>query len=341
MAFDHAPYLRAIEDDLHQALACESSRHAGLYDMLRYHLGWQDSSGIPAAGGHGKRLRPLLCLLACEAVGGSWESAVPAATALELIHNFTLIHDDLEDDSPLRHQRPTVWSVWGAAQAINAGDALWALARQSMYRLPDRGTEPTVALRVARLLDEACLQVFEGQYLDIASEGDRELTVQTYEQLVQGKTVALIVAALVSGALLGGAGPTVLAGMERFGQEMGLAFQMTDDLLGIWGDPQVTGKSTATDLAAHKMTLPVIHALAWERALGERTLYDLYGRAPSEEDVPALLAVLDRSGAKGAVEQRAADSQQRMQAAWDAMGLAGPAADELCELAMEIVGRQY
>jgi geranylgeranyl diphosphate synthase type I len=149
MNLDLTAYLEAIEADLRTVVQSDCPPYTGLIDTLRYHLGWQDVNGTPIAGRTGKRLRPLLCLLACKATGGDWQAAIPAASALELIHNFTLIHDDIEDNSPTRHQRPTVWSVWGMAQALNAGDALWALARGSIYRLTDRGHSPAATLAVS------------------------------------------------------------------------------------------------------------------------------------------------------------------------------------------------
>ncbi|MHB1318324.1 MAG: polyprenyl synthetase family protein [Anaerolineae bacterium] len=341
MALDLAPYLQAIEDDLQQVVPSDRAPYTGLSDMLRYHLGWQERGGRAVTGHRGKRLRPLLCLLACEAFGGDWHAALPAASALELIHNFTLIHDDIEDNSLTRHQRPTVWSVWGLAHGVNAGDALWALARRSIYRLTERGHSPAATLAAAQLVDETCYALCKGQYLDIASEGDRDMTEGLYERVVRGKTAALTAASLVSGAMLGGATTAYLEQIESFGLELGIAFQLTDDLLGIWGDPGITGKSAASDLASHKMTLPVILALAWERARGESTLYRILGQPPSEEHVPTMLAILDRSGARELVSQRASASQQRMAAYWERLGLKGPAAEELCRLTLGIVGREY
>lgn len=341
MPLDLTPYLDAIENDMQTVVHSQSRTHDGLYGMLRYHLGWQDQAGQPSAGRHGKRLRPLLCLLACEASGGDWHQALPAATTLELIHNFTLIHDDIEDDSDLRHQRPTLWTVWGLAQGVNAGDALWALARGSLYRLSALGHEPQRVLDVAQLLDDTCLALCHGQYLDVAAEGDRDMPLETYLLLVQGKTAALTGASLACGALLAGASTGLVEQMGAFGRELGLAFQITDDLLGVWGDPQITGKSAASDLSTRKMTLPVVHALDWEKRRGERTLYDLMSQPPGEEHIAAMLAVLERSGARLAVERRAQESQQRMIALWDEMRLSGRAAEALQELALGIVGRQY
>ena len=204
MRLDLAPYLDAIEYSMQRAVPPGGPPYDGLYGMLRYHLGWQDEAGLAGSQRRGKRIRPLLCLLSCEAVGGAWQGALPAATAVELIHNFTLIHDDIEDDSPTRHGRRTLWTVWGLAQGINAGDCLWALARGSMYGLQALGHLPEVVLESARLLDRACLRLCEGQYLDISSEGDTGLVQDAYMSLIRGKTAALVSAALTIGCVLGG-----------------------------------------------------------------------------------------------------------------------------------------
>src|SRR3989441_5346125 len=137
--------------------------------MIRYHLGWEDAEGRPQDVG-GKGLRPTLCLLACEAAGGDWHRALPVAAAVELVHNFSLIHDDIQDRDSERHHRPTVWSIWGEAQAINAGDALLLLARLFILRLPDGGVSDSVALEAARMLDEGTLEMVEGQTLDLTFE---------------------------------------------------------------------------------------------------------------------------------------------------------------------------
>ncbi|MSQ14977.1 MAG: polyprenyl synthetase family protein, partial [Dehalococcoidia bacterium] len=141
-------------------------RTVPLYDMLRYHLGWIDQSGKTVEGMTGKGIRPNLCLLACAAVGGQIQAAIPAAAAIELVHNFSLIHDDIEDKSPQRRHRPTLWSVWGVSQAVNAGDSMYTLARLVLYRLEELGVPERKILRIARALDEACIKLCEGQYLD-------------------------------------------------------------------------------------------------------------------------------------------------------------------------------
>jgi len=334
-------YLAAIEDDLRQAVPDEPEPYRPLSGMLRYHLGWQDARGAPVVARHGKRLRPLFCLLACEATGGEWRQALPAATAVELIHNATLIHDDIEDASPTRHQRATVWSLCGIGQAINAGDMLWALGRRSLYRLAGQGVDPERVSFVSRLLDETCASIFRGQYLDMATEGDLSVREDTYLALVQGKTAALIGASLQTGAALGCASSTLIEQLGRFGQHLGMAFQITDDLLGIWGDPEVTGKPAGDDLLARKMTLPVILALAWEQTHAADELSQMWAQPPSAQDLPEAMAILERYDIRATVEQRAREAQEHMMSEWEAMGLVCPAAETLRDLALSLAGRRF
>ena len=340
MSLDPAPYLDAIEDDLRAALAADEGAVAPLYRMMQYHVGWLDATLAPAEAPRGKRLRPLMCLLACEAAGGSWRSAIPAASAVELVHNFSLIHDDIEDNSDTRRHRPTVWSLWGIPQAINTGDAMWAVARLSCHRLTALGHPAERVLRVMTTLDEACLALCTGQYLDLAFEEQATVSLDDYARMIEGKTAALLSAALSAGAALAGACDGVVASYRAFGRELGLAFQITDDILGIWGDPAVTGKSAASDILARKKTLPTLHALGWERAHGGDALMRLYA-APSlsEDDVPRVLQLLDRAGARAFAEERAQIHVDRTLRHLSASGGSGPAQEALRELALSLVGR--
>jgi geranylgeranyl diphosphate synthase type I len=341
MPLDAAPYLVALDAELRAIVSAPEPVHAPLYNMLRYHLGWAAPDGGALQGAHGKRLRPLLCLLTCEAVGGAWRRALPAAAAIELIHNFSLIHDDIEDDSATRHGRATVWKLWGMAQGINAGDALWSLARLAVYRLGGQGHPADTVLAVARRLDETCLALCHGQHLDISFEGRLDVTEQDYGKMIAGKTAALLSSATATGALLGGAAAPVVDALARLGHELGLAFQMTDDLLGIWGDPAVTGKSAASDLLARKMTMPVIHALRWEAARGEAQLHALYASAKTDDEaLAAMLARLEAAGSQAYVRQQAVAHQGAMLAALGGLGMENAAARELERLALGIVGRE-
>lgn len=248
--------LPAVETELQQVVAGNLPNQVSeLREMLTYHLGWSGEGAGKEA--QGKRIRPLLVLLSAAACGGDWRAALPAAAAVELIHNFSLLHDDIEDQSLLRHGRPTVWSQWGVAHAINAGDAMYTLAQLAVLRLPaDR------ALPAARCLNQACLELTRGQYLDMSYETRCDLTLEDYWPMVAGKTAALLGGCTELGAIAAGADADRRAAFRQFGTRLGLAFQVLDDWLGIWGDAAVTGKSTDSDLVSGKKSLPVLYALA-------------------------------------------------------------------------------
>ncbi|HKI59219.1 MAG TPA: polyprenyl synthetase family protein [Trueperaceae bacterium] len=257
-----------IEAELRRSL---EGRELPLYDMLRYHLGWQDAEGAPEAGQKGKGLRPTLCLVAGEAVGGAHDRALPAAAAVELVHNFSLVHDDIQDGDAERHHRPTVWRVFGRAQAINAGTAMYALSGLALARLGERGVPERLQLAASKHTHDTCLRLLEGQYLDLAFERRLDITVDDYLRMVRGKTAALLGCATSLGAMLAGhdaPGPQPAAAFQEFGEELGLAFQIRDDMLGIWGDAGLTGKPVGADIRARKKSLPVVDAL--ERTEGAR-----------------------------------------------------------------------
>ncbi|MHB0856922.1 MAG: polyprenyl synthetase family protein [Anaerolineae bacterium] len=308
MPTDLSPYLDAIEQELQDLVRTDEQAVAPLYAMMQYHMGWVNQRFEPEHADRGKRLRPLLCLLTCEAVGGDWRRSLPAAAALELVHNFSLIHDDIEDDSAERRHRTTVWTLWGLAQGVNTGDAMWALARTAPSRLRARGFDADTCLRVCEILDETCLELCSGQFLDISFEDMTAVSPGAYQRMVAGKTAALLSACSAIGAILGGAGAPLVEALRAFGFELGLSFQMVDDILGIWGDAAVTGKPAASDLLTKKKSLPVLYAQAWE---WERDLHDLerlYARPVlTVDDVPAVLALLDRAGALAYTQERVRD----------------------------------
>ena len=222
-----------------------------LPEMLRriagYHFGWWDADGEPTHGDGGKALRPALVLLCAEAAGGDAVSAVPAAVAVELVHNFSLLHDDVMDGDTTRRHRPTAWTVFGTGPAVLAGDALLSLAFEE---LTPEGS---------KLLSQGVLELLEGQAADVDFEQRDDVTPAECVRMATGKTAALIGAACALGALHGQREP---APFGAFGQAVGLAFQHVDDLLGIWGDPAVTGKPVYSDLQNRKKSLPVVTALS-------------------------------------------------------------------------------
>lgn len=289
-------YRPAIMEELRSAV---QQRAAPPFSLMRYHLGWEDRHGRPIEGRGGKLLRPALCLLCCEAVEGDWRRALPAAAALELVHNFTLIHDDVEDASAHRHGRETIWSLWGEAQAINVGDGMFALAQVALLRLGEQGHPPGRVLEAARLLDEATLQLCEGQHRDLLPDQTPEMTCQDYLAMIEGKTAALLAASCGIGALLGEASAETVNALHEFGRRLGLAFQIRDDVLGIWGDPEETGKPTGDDLRYGKKSYPVVVAL--ERAPAEQRaeLETLLARDElSERQVQQACTLLERLGAR-------------------------------------------
>ena len=267
--------------------------------MIWYHMGWEDENG-GVADKVGKGLRPSLLLLACEAVGGEWRRAVPAAASVELVHNFSLIHDDIQDHDVERHHRPTVWSLWGEAQAINAGDALLGLARLALLRLHDEGISSASTLEAARLLDERTLEMVEGQVTDLEFEGMSQVGLDDYFSMVSKKTGALFDCSLSIGALVGGADAEIIDGLGRAGRMLGMGFQIRDDMLGIWGSETRMGKEPAADIRRRKKSLPIVYALNSGESASAECVSRAYGQsAPNEEDVPLVLRSLDSIDAQG------------------------------------------
>jgi len=291
------PMLAALENVLQESVHAHI-RPPELARMVAYHMGWEGLGAGPQA--RGKRVRPLLTLLTAQAAGGDWRVALPAAAAVEFIHNFSLLHDDIQDQSRLRRGRPTVWHLWGVAQAINAGDALFALAFRVLSEQPVGPASwpqgPT------SLLATACLHLTQGQYLDLAYEGRTDLTEDAYWPMIEGKTAALLETAVALGAYAAGLDPTAARPYRDFGRALGLAFQVWDDYLGIWGDPARTGKSTAGDLVARKNSLPVRYGLAHPHSAFARR----WRQGPiSEDEAPTLAAQLEALGARQYTRQQA------------------------------------
>jgi geranylgeranyl diphosphate synthase, type I len=335
-----AAYLPWIEDEMRSLLSAPGPDLARHYGIMQYHMGWLNTELNPAVAPSGKRLRPVLCLLACSAAGGDPRQAVPAAAGLELMHNFSLIHDDIEDDSATRRHRATAWTVFGLPLACNAGDAMLSLAHMAFHRLTTRHVSAATALRALRVFDETCVCLTEGQYLDMSYETRVDVTVSEYFAMIDRKTGALLAAAPEIGALVAGASSEVAAAYRRFGRALGSAFQLQDDVLGIWGDESVTGKSAAGDILSKKKSLPVVYALENEEV--GHVLRERYaGPAFTTQDVPAILAWLGRAGSRHYVEARARDAMAEARQALlqaEQCGAPGPH-DALAELLDSLSGR--
>lgn len=281
--------------------AAEDERTAELYRWIRFHL------GLDADAPRGKRLRPLLGLLAYQSIAGEHQRALPGAAAVEMGHNFSLVHDDIQDNSPERRHRPALWAITGVAQAINTGDTLFTLSRLALHRLEDQGFTPRKVLDLMRLYDETCLALCEGQYLDIAaSEGATPMSVEGYLDMIGRKTAALIAGSVQAGAMLATDDARVVEAFRSFGWALGMAFQINDDLLGIWGEEHDTGK-LASDLAEHKRTLPLLHAMEHATADDRERLLLLTGRPDlSDADAAEARDIMERTGSRAFTRGRAA-----------------------------------
>ena len=322
-----------IEAHLKTSLSnLEAKSTALLVQMVSHHLGW-----IKPEASRGKRLRPLLTLLCCDAAGGNWQSALPAAGAIEWIHNFSLLHDDIEDRSETRRGRETVWKRWGIAQATNTGDALFALAHLLTYELEGQGHDSATILSIQKQLDKACLHLTIGQHLDLKFEGTDGVTEDEYLEMIEGKTAALIAASCEIGALAAHSEPSNVALFQQFGHDLGMSFQIYDDLLGIWGTPDVTGKPSGDDLRVRKKTLPIIFALNHSRDF--RELWD--SDDIDDNRITRMVISLNRSGAR---EYAEGASQRWTDSALEALTSSEPtepAASELAHLTQKLLSREY
>ena len=273
--------------------------HHAVNILLRYHLGWSDQMGTPAGtpASQGKALRPTLCMFACDALQGDPSHAAPAAAALELIHNFSLVHDDIQDQGMERRHQPTVWAVWGTEQALVAGDAMQSLGDLSTLSVDDNVPSATT-IRVSQLLTQSYLEMIEGQCRDLEFERREAIASDEYLDMIALKTGALIRSSMVIGATIATDDGDTLEGVARFGRAIGRLFQIRDDYLGIWGDEAITGKSTDSDIVQRKKSYPIVYAFQQADGANRAELLRLYSQeALDEADVNRVLEILDDLGA--------------------------------------------
>jgi geranylgeranyl diphosphate synthase type I len=315
---------------------------SGFFSLLRYHLGWEKANGEPSDVVTGKGLRPILCLTACEVAGGRWQDALPAAAALELVHNFSLIHDDIQDRDDRRWDRPTLWTVHGEAKAIAAGNAMRVIADHTLMSLADAGMPKALVNDVAVELTGRYLEMIEGQYMDMSFEGSDDVTVDQYLDMVGRKTGALIESAMYMGALVATSDRKQAAAFGACGRRLGLAFQIRDDYLGIWGDPAATGKAVGADIRRKKKSMPVVHL--FENATpGDRAWLDEAYAGDGEvggEDVEQILELLDRLGTPAHVQEAATAEANGAMDAVDGLGLTDTAKETIQAMAEFFVTRE-
>ncbi|HUU54463.1 MAG TPA: polyprenyl synthetase family protein [Armatimonadota bacterium] len=311
-----------------------------LYEMVRYHLGMEEAEGGTAAAHTGKRVRAAMCCLSCEAAGGEAATAAGAAAPIELLHSFTLLHDDVADGDPVRRGRPTVWRRWGVGQAVTAGDAMFALANLAVGASEAAGVSAPVVSALLWELNEATLAVCEGQQLDLCYEGRSDVSVDDYLTMIERKTAALFAAACAMGARMAEAPDQQREALRRFGRELGLGFQIRDDVLGIWGEAEELGKPVGGDLRRNKRSLPIVHGLASAgESERERIAARLAEGVQSDEETAEIAARLEELGSRSLCEQMAGASLER---ALEALGDAAPEprpAEDLRTVASYLVER--
>ena len=318
-------YQQAVDQELRSVF---DGREGFLYDVLRYHLGWVDRQGTPVDYPRAFHFQSLLSLLCCEAVSGDYQPALPAAAAVELVYNFTLVHGDVQSNRSESQERPSIWWIWGPAQAINAGDGLHALGRTTIMRLARRDVPPERILSAMQSLDRACLTVCEGQYMDLEFQDRLSVTNQAYLDMVGRKTGSLSACAAELGALASGAPSEVCSVFASMGNQLGMAWQINQDVLELWGE-RGDGMTTANVLNKKK-SLPLIYALETAPVASKRELGAIYmKRVLQPEDVSRLVHILDEVDAKSYALTR---SSELAEEAFASLAGSGLTADRLAPL---------
>ena len=295
---------------------------------------------VMSAGG--KRIRPVLCLLAHEAAGGRAEDALPTAVGIEFLHTFTLVHDDIMDKALTRRSRPTVGALWGDDVAITVGDALFALAFRAFASNADvPGVRAEDVLRVLRQASDVCVELAQGQTLDLLYAKRDDVTVEEYLEMIRLKTGVLLEFSLSAGAALGGTPPSGVAALARFGAPLGVAFQIHDDVLDVVGDPARTGKPAGGDVRAGKRTLMVAHAFQHSpRADRLASILDKPADLTTDDDVREAVRILEEAGsvayARALAQERLAEARRAL----DALSGGSPALAALGEVADYVLRRE-
>ena len=310
---------------------------ASMRRVAGYHYGWWDADGTPRDGDAGKAIRPTLAVLCAEAVGGSIVDALPAAVAVEMVHNFSLLHDDVMDRDVSRRHRPTAWTVFGVSSAILAGDALLTLAFDVLA-----GSGHARSQDAMRMISAAVQDLVEGQCEDVSFEERSDVDLSECLSMAGEKTGALLACSAGIGALYGGGTAEQVEHMRVFGEHLGLAFQLVDDLLGIWGDPRVTGKPVHSDLVSRKKSLPVVAALTSGVPAADE-LAALYGRRDQLSDVELARAaeLVELAGGRSWTQREAVDQLDLALAELSQAAPVARAAAELDTLARLVTRRDH
>lgn len=304
----------------------------GLTNIIRYHMGWLNKEFKAENSYKGKRLRPILCSLVCKVAGGNVEKSYPAGMALELTHNFSLVHDDIQDKDLLRRGRETVWSIWGIAQGINVGDAMISLAHKAIL---DSDLDYYKKYRLIDILDSAIFKLCQGQFMDVSFEERQDVNIEEYLLMVEGKTCSMFEASVEMGTVLAEREEII----EQFGfiaRNLGLGFQILDDILGLWGDPKITGKPVGSDLRQNKKTYPIILGLKENPEIREIIL----NKSKTDRDIEYLIHLLERSGIKDACKDVASFYLSRARETIESLPLDRDGIELLIELTHYLENRE-
>ena len=328
-------YGQALEDELRETFAGQEGL---LYNMLLYQVGWMDEQGMPLSGLSGDLLHPFLCLLSCESLLGDYAPALPAAAAVELVHNFSLIHEDVQSGSPNRGQRPTVWWIWGPGQAINAGDGMHALARLALMRIQDRGLPIARVIKALRLLDQSCLSMCEGQHLDLAFQEKLDVGVDSYFKMAAGKTGSLMSCAMGLGTLAATEDDGVVEAFAECGKNLGIACQISDDIHDV--RTCSVGEAPAGNVLNKKKLLPVVYALETGDIRTKRELGTIYFKRILEaEDAPRIASILDELSALEYAQEKVRGYCQRAMESLEGLDLSSSGRGDLESLCQRIIAQ--
>jgi len=267
-----------------------------LTNIIRYHMGWLNKAFKSEDSYKGKRLRPILCCLVCKTTGGRLENSYPAGIALELAHNFSLVHDDIQDRDLLRRGRETVWSIWGTAQGINVGDAMISLAHKAIL---DSGLDYYRKCRLIDILDTAIFKLCQGQFMDVSFEDREDVDIEEYLLMVQGKTCSMFEASAEMG-IVASEREDLRGQFITIARNLGFGFQILDDILGLWGDPKVTGKPVGSDLRQNKKTYPIILGLKEKPEVRDILL----NKDKTEKEIEYIIQLFEKLGIKETCRDR-------------------------------------